>query len=271
MKARFLLAVSLAAHCAPANTGTPTADLQILVYNMHAGRDDQGVDNLARVADVIRESGADLVLLQEVDRGTERAGGRDQLAELEQATRLHGVFGRTLDFQGGEYGIAILSRWPDMAQVTHALPVTPAQERAGHSYEPRGALQAAVSTPYRVVYLLNTHLDPSPEDTYRLQEAKRVKAIADGLRKAGNTVVIGGDFNSLPDTPTIRLIDSGEFRDSWLGCGMGDGEGYPARDPVKRIDYLFISSDLECMGARVITSNASDHRPVLFSIRFRDR
>lgn len=41
---------------------------------------------------------------------------------------------------------------------------------------------------------------------------------------------------------------------------------YPADKPVKRIDYLLLPSDWKCVSARVIETEASDHRPVLFVI-----
>ena len=46
------------------------ASARVLVYNIHAGKDAKGADNLARVAELVRSSGADIVLLQEVDNGT---------------------------------------------------------------------------------------------------------------------------------------------------------------------------------------------------------
>ncbi|HET9003329.1 MAG TPA: hypothetical protein VFN39_04925 [Gemmatimonadaceae bacterium] len=60
---------------------------------------------------------------------------------------LHGVFGRSLDFQGGGYGIAVLSRWPIVADSVARLPVFPPLERAGGSHEPRSALWVEVATP----------------------------------------------------------------------------------------------------------------------------
>jgi endonuclease/exonuclease/phosphatase family metal-dependent hydrolase len=142
----------------------PPAELRVLVYNIHAGKDAGGVDNVERVAAVVRESGADVALLQEVDRNTERSGRVDQVAELARRTGLHAVFGRSLDFQGGYYGIAILARWPAVADSTVHLPVTPAQARSGGSYEPRVLLHATVVAGGDTIHVLNTHLDASRAD-----------------------------------------------------------------------------------------------------------
>ena len=163
-------AAIVAGSCASATRSTPPDELRVLVYNIHAGKDAAGVDNLERVAALVRDTKADVVLLQEVDRLTTRSGNVDQLAELERRTGFHGAFGKTLDYQGGDYGIALLSRWPIRSDTLLRLPIDPPQARAGGSYEPRGALVARVAMPGRELRVINTHLDASREDHYRRQE-----------------------------------------------------------------------------------------------------
>src|SRR5688500_10783479 len=128
----------LLASCA----SVPSAPLRVMVYNIHAGKDAKGADNLERVAALVKTSEADIVLVQEVDRGTRRSGGVDQLATLMRLTGMHGVFGKSLDYQGGLYGIAILSRWPVTRDEVVPLRIEPPQPRAGGSLEPRIALIA---------------------------------------------------------------------------------------------------------------------------------
>lgn len=229
--------------------------LRVMVFNIHAGKDAAGVDNLERVAALIRSTNADLVLLQEVDRGTTRSGGVDQLAVLMRLTNLHGVFGKSLDYQGGEYGIATLSRWPITAHDIIPLRVDPPQTRAGGSLEPRIAL--VVET--RGLRLLNTHLDASREDTYRLQEIDRLLGTKNDLHLAG------GDFNSVPESTVQERVRASGLRDAWLECGGTDGLTYPADTPVKRIDYLFLSRGYGCGSATVLESTASDHRPLFIT------
>lgn len=233
------------------------------MYNVHAGRDASGEDNLDRVAALIRETGADLVLLQEVDRGTRRSGGVDQLAALERRTGLRGVFGRTLDYQGGEYGVAVLSRWPVARDTLIGLPVEPEPTRAGGSHEPRGVLRVRVKAPAGPVELLDTHLDASADDGYRLQEVRTVLEVADKLERWGAGVLVGGDFNAEPGSAPIDRMAAAGWTDAWRACGRADGRTYPAAEPTKRIDYLFLGSGLTCHAAEVLGSRASDHRPLL--------
>jgi endonuclease/exonuclease/phosphatase family metal-dependent hydrolase len=236
------------------------------VYNIHAGKDLEGRDNLRRIADIIVAHRPDLVLLQEVDRNTERSGNVDQLAVLAQLTGFHSAFGRTLFYQGGEYGIAILSRWPVTADTLHSLPVAPPQPRAGGSYEPRGALHAVIEAPTGSIQLLNTHLDASPADDYRLQEVDALKQLLSRLA-GGGAVVLGGDFNATPESVVLQRVSEGEWRDAWELCGQGAGFTYPAKAPATRIDYLVLPGSLECDAGRVIPTKASDHLPILFVLR----
>jgi beta-glucosidase-like glycosyl hydrolase len=192
--------------------GAPGAEVRVLVYNIRAGHDVEGVGNLERVARLVRSTLADVVLLQEVDSATARSGGVDQLAELEGRTGYHGAFGRTLDYQGGGYGIAVLSRWPIVADTLHPLRVEPAQERAGGSYEPRGAQSARLDGPGGALGTVNTHLDASPDDRYRRQEVAGVLAVAERLR-----------------------ADDAMDRGGWglqRGAGVGDDRG----DAGRRVD-----------------------------------
>lgn len=241
--------------------------IRTLVYNIHAGADAAGERNLERVADLIVRSRADVVLLQEVDRNTARSGSVDQLARLADLTKLHSAFGRTLHYQGGEYGIAILSRWPIVRDTLLPLPVQPPQERAGGSYEPRGLLHATIATTGGTLHVLNTHLDASAEDHYRLQEMARVLLVANRLMASDSAVLLGGDFNATPESKVIALVRQSAFRDAWLECGgLRPGSTYPANAPRKRIDYLLVPPAVRCDSASVIESLASDHRPISFQL-----
>lgn len=262
MLAPLVALLTLVAGCASAGGG-PSRDVRVLVYNIHAGKDAAGVRNLGRVAELVRATRADVALLQELDRGTERSDGEDQPRTLSELTDRHAAFGRTLDYQGGEYGIAVLSRWPVTEYAVRPLRTEPPQARAGGSYEPRGALIGRTAGPAGVIRVLNTHLDASRDDHYRRQEVRQVLALADSLRSMGDLVLVGGDFNAEPDSEVIRTMLDAGWRDAWAVCGALDGNTFPASEPIKRIDYLFIPPGRDCVSAEVIATATSDHRPLL--------
>src|SRR5438105_13541085 len=95
----------------PASTHT----IRVMTYNIHVG---VGMDkklDLARIAGVINAQHPDLVGLQEVDRGVERTQRIDEIAEIARMTKMDYAFAFNLRYQGGQYGVAILSRLPIMA------------------------------------------------------------------------------------------------------------------------------------------------------------
>lgn len=254
--------------------GVPAAappDVRVLVFNIHAGKDAADKPNLEGVAGVVASTRADIALLQEVDRGTARSGGVDQVRRLEDATGMSAAFGPSLlHYDGGEYGIAILSRRAIGYHSTIPLPVVPVQTRAGGSREPRVALLAFVPPPHPgpAWHVLNTHLDPA-EGTARAQEIARLVEAVQDQSVAKAPLILGGDFNSTPDNPVLASLGRHGLRDSWTECGSGPGFTYPAAQPVKRIDYLWLSGTVQCTAAEVIDSPVSDHRPLLVSLRLK--
>jgi len=257
------------AACAPApRAPAPAAGLPVRVvsYNIHAGTDDRGAPSIPRIGALLDSLRPDVVLLQEVDRGTARSGRVDQLAELERLTGLHGAFAASLEsFQGGRYGIALLSRWPIREAHTVPLTVEPAQERSGSAREPRVALHAVLATPAGDVHVLGTHLDAAGVGTWRRQELVGLMAHAARDVPGAAPLLLGGDLNSdagSDEAAALRLA----LRDGWLACaGAGDGGTFPAGAPKKRIDYVFFRG-VACRDARVPASTASDHRPLVVDL-----
>ena len=262
------LALIATAGCASLPWKTPRAQpVRILVFNIHAGKDAKGMDNLDGVANLIKTTRPDLVLLQEVDRGTARSGKVDQIDRLSTATGYAAAFAPSLvSYQGGQYGIAILAREYLGYHSTLPLSVTPVQTRAGGSREPRVALLAYVTVRGLPWCVVNTHVDPS-DAAARAQELRQVADVARQQHTDGRSLVVGGDLNATPDDPGLAALRDAGFRDAWLECGSGDGFSYPADTPVKRIDYLWLSGSLRCASARVLDSRVSDHRPLLVTVQ----
>jgi len=252
--------------------------LRVVSYNIHAGTDAVRAPSVPRIGVLLDSLRADVVLLQEVDRGTQRSGGVDQLAELERLTGLQGAFAASLEsFQGGRYGIGILSRWPIRAARTIPLAVDPPPDRSAGSHEPRVGLLAVLATPAGELHVLATHLDASGTELYRRQELIGLMALAAREVPAGAPLLLGGDLNSSAgsdEAAALRLA----LQDAWIAChGMAapapaDGRGapdagptFPASAPVKRIDYVFFRGAV-CKDARVPASTASDHRPLVVDL-----
>ena len=180
MNARLLvlLILALCAGCQPKpqdvarNDGASALRVKVLTYNVLGGRNTDGARDLDRIAEVINALDPDVVALQEVDRGTGRLNGVDLPAELAARTGMKAVFGRAMYYDGGEYGEAILSRFPLVDTTNHPLPHQPTSE-------PRAALAATIQIPDsdQTFVFIGTHLDHlrSPED--RIAQATEINAI----------------------------------------------------------------------------------------------
>ncbi|HXG72067.1 MAG TPA: hypothetical protein VNJ04_15770, partial [Gemmatimonadaceae bacterium] len=69
---KYLSLLLLLCGCSSLQHGDKPETIRVLVYNIHAGKDAKGIDNLFRVGALILENRADIALLQEVDRFTTR-------------------------------------------------------------------------------------------------------------------------------------------------------------------------------------------------------
>ena len=259
----FLLSATAMAGCGTMHPAT-RATVRVLTYNIHAGTDARSQPSVPAIAALIDSLQPDVVLLQEVDRGTTRSHGADHLAMLEKLTGMQGAFAKSLDFQGGQYGIALLSRWPIDSATVVPLKVDPPPERAGGSHEPRVALHVVLRTPDGPLHVINTHVDAGGTGLYRRQELVGVLARIRRHVPADAPVLFGGDLNARPATDEIAAV-SLALSDAWLACGMGAGETFPAARPDRRIDYIFFRH-ARCLHARVPEAQASDHRPLLVTL-----
>lgn len=94
------------------NQEEKTYTIRVMTYNIFHGETTRGDIDMDLYGQIIENENPDLVALQEVDKGTTRSGGIDQTAELSERTGLSGYFAKARNFQGGEYGVAILSKLP---------------------------------------------------------------------------------------------------------------------------------------------------------------
>ena len=228
--------------------------LRVVSYNIKHGLGNDGRVDLERIAEVIRGLDADVVTLQEVDRGVARTGGVDQTSRLAELTGMRGLFGDFRPYDGGEYGMAVLTRLPVVAVHNHRLPQAPA---------PISALEVqVVAGPQgRIVSVVGIHLVTTPEE--RLAEADTLTGILEGR---AHPVVLAGDFNSRPGDIVLQRLDQ-----DWLVVPKeGDRFTYPSDVPDREIDFIMLRPEeaFEIVEHRVVDEGvASDHRPLLAVLR----
>ena len=235
--------------------------LRVMTYNIHHAEGLDGKVDLERIANVIRQSNADIVALQEVDKNTRRTGGIDMPADLARRPGMNIVFGANLDnYQGGQYGTAILSRFPIESHENHLLK----QTREG---EQRGVLQAVLAVNQGQLLFICTHLDHTGDPAERLFSETQFTGLF--ARHAGLPALLCGDFN---DTPASELHKrrSKKWTDAWSIAGKSNGFTMGSANPTRRIDYIWLSSkkNFRVRWVDVPRSEASDHLPLVAEIRF---
>ena len=259
LSAVLLVAAAIFSSTGASSPPPPKRTLRVMSYNIHVG---VGMDkklDLQRIADVIKQEKPDLVGLQEVDRGVKRTEGKDEIAELAKMTEMHSAFAHNVDFQGGQYGVAILSRFPITNTVHRKFENKRVAER-------RGMLRVEVNVGGRTLNFVTTHLDYQYADS-RLFETEQLLKLLEGVK---GPLIVTGDFNDEPAGSSYQLMLGG-FEDSWVRSrAKGDGFSYPADKAVKRIDYIFTAPrTVKAKRAWIVNTLASDHLPLVADVEIR--
>jgi endonuclease/exonuclease/phosphatase family metal-dependent hydrolase len=218
--------------------------LRVLTYNIHHGEGRDRQFDYERLARVICDAKPDLVALQEVDNATERSQGVDQATRLGELTKMHAAFGRAMFYSGGQYGEAVLSRFPIIESRARVLPFR-------YGQEPRSALVVRVKPGDGLPELLfaGTHLCHQSGET-RLEQAQQLNALFPAT--GGPAVILAGDLNSRRGRPPMDEL----LRERWTAAPT-------TRAPI---DYVLMRrvDPWRIVESQVINERvASDHRPVL--------
>lgn len=232
-------------------------DVKVMSYNIQHGVGLDDVLDLERTARVIEKAEADIIGIQEVDRFYgERSDFQDQAKELAQLLGYHYVYAANLNLQPDEgqtenrqYGTAILSKYPIIDSGNKFL--------SSFGNEQRGLLRAKVNVRGVHVNFYNTHLGLSvPERLAQVEEIVDITSSFDGPN------VLVGDLNAEPENEDFKLLlKQGGLIDSF--ADVNHSNTFPVLDPIKRIDYILTSSEIEFSNQKVIYTEASDHLPII--------
>ncbi|MEO2061905.1 MAG: endonuclease/exonuclease/phosphatase family protein [Christiangramia sp.] len=230
--------------------------IKVMAYNIHHANPPSKPDviDINAIVNAIRNQNPDVVALQEVDVNTKRSGSINEAEKIAEQLDMNFFFGKAIDYDEGEYGVAILSKFPLSETVVNKLPV-----EAGTNGEPRILLTAKIKTPkgYEVRFG-STHLDAQSASTNRLVQ---IQEIIDIAKDEDLPFIIAGDFNALPQSEVIGILDDHFVRSCRL-CPFT----IPASNPSRTIDYIAFhhpDNKFEVEGHKVVDeSYASDHRPV---------
>ena len=244
--------------------------LRLMTYNVHGCVGLDGKTSPERIARVIARQGVDVVALQEIDVGRDRSGKIDQAESIARKLGMIAHFHPSFILKEGQYGNAILSRYPLKIIRRDSLP----RLKARGLFEPRGALWVELDVNGVKVNLIASHLSLWPAERL-LQTEALLGPDWVGHAACQEPVVLCGDFNASPHSKVYKrlgsklrdvqlLLDSHKPRNTWL-----------ASHPVHRIDHFFVSQDIGVTNITVPSTEldrvASDHLPLIVDLKVNPR
>ncbi len=236
-----LFAMALSAHS--------QNDLKLMSYNIRNAKGMDNVRNVQRIVNVINNEAPDVVAVQELDSITTRSNQTFVLAEVAERTQMHASYAPAIDFQGGKYGIGILSKDKPLDIQTYPLP----------GREEKRMLMVAEFKDY---FFACTHLSLTEED--RLTSLEIIK---NSVKSNQKPFFLAGDLN---DTPNSKFIQA--LQEDFLILTNTKKPTYPAPEPKETIDYIAAwkgnTDNFANLSAQVVEEPlASDHRPLTVQLR----
>jgi len=234
--------------------GDDEMELSILTFNIHSAIDSEGKARLESIIDEIKETGAAIIGLQEVERMMPRSGFKDQAKAIAEALGYNYVYGGNINVLGVQYGNAFLSKYPIIENSNHKLP--------RELMEPRGILDVTIDIMNNPYHVFVTHLGLNANE-----RNKQVEAINSLLADKEGPVILMGDFNNQGNSEEMLKLDS-RMVDSALALEKGDMNTYSfnSDEPNVRVDRIYASEDIELKDHVVLPSEVSDHRRVITKI-----
>lgn len=223
--------------------------LKLMTYNIKNANGMDDVCNFQRVANVINNASPDVVAIQEVDSMTKRSGQKYVLGEIAERTQMHAYFAPAIDFDGGKYGIGLLTKQVPVRLQTIPLP---GREEA----------RALILAEFEDYIYCCTHMSLTEED--RMESLKIVKSFTALYKKP---LFLAGDMNAEPESDFIK-----ELQKDFQLLSNPKQHTYPAPEPKETIDYIATlksnANGFALISAQVLNEPmASDHRPILVKLR----
>jgi endonuclease/exonuclease/phosphatase family metal-dependent hydrolase len=241
----------------PVDAEPPSDDgsLRLVLANVHYGYDVEGRQRALEVGDLLAELGADLIVLNEVDRGWLITGSPDLLSTYTLATGLEPVFAGASD---QVWGNALLTRLRVLEVQRTRLP-------RGRDALARSVLTVVVELPDgSPLGVIVTHLSNiDRQGDTRLPQAQAVAAIVARLRERGIPAIVAGDLNARPGDPELAVLEDLE-----LTRALPESRPtFPDVSATVQIDHVLIPAGLVVTRADTLATGLSDHRFVIVTVR----
>jgi endonuclease/exonuclease/phosphatase family metal-dependent hydrolase len=230
-----------------------------MTYNVHHCTGMDGRQSPHRIAEVIAASKPDIVALQELDVGRVRTGWVDQPCLIGKILEMEFHFFSTVRLAPGDYGTAILSRWPIRPKRSALLPVL-----SDRRVENRGALWTVIQAEGRDLNIVNTHLGLTRGER-RLQAEALLGPDWLAHPDCREPRILCGDFN-MSSRKEVTCFDGVCVQARWQQVGPPP-RTWPSVLPLISLDHIFFSPDIVLESVErprgLRARLASDHLPVV--------
>ena len=252
---RILLIISFIGLSMAALSAQTKADtLKLMTYNLRFGE----LASMQQIGEYIASENPDIVAIQECDWATKRKRAPHQngvkfVNELAYYSGMFGIYGKSINYAGGYYGIGLLSKYPILSYERVLLPNDGKTEQ-------RSMLIADIELPGgKVVTFVNTHLEVKTAQM-RIEQVKFIKKYLKGRK---NQLFLAGDMNATPDSKEMEML-----RENWTDL-TNKVFTYHTSKPEIKIDYIYSkpSKNVELVNTIVKEDvKLSDHFPVISTI-----
>lgn len=219
---------------------------RVASYNIRHGEGMDGKLDYKRIADVLQKLNPDVVAVEEVDSMTRRTNNTYSLGEIANQMHYFESYGPAINYEGGKYGIGIISRLRPIRTSQYALPG-------------RDEARTLLVAEFDNYVFACTHLSLNADE--RMESLKTIEKVA---AKYDKPFIIAGDWNDHPDSPFIKTL-----RQNFQICSRL-APSYPADKPNECIDYIAVYNTGKSVATKrsyvVDEPVASDHRPIFAEI-----
>lgn len=236
-------------------------ELKVMSYNIASGRNLQGDRDIRYALSVICDEMPDVVGINELQHKTSISQGKCQAEQLAEALGWNSVFGAAIEYEGGHYGNALITRFPIIS--SEIIPVPDVMEKdMDETFESRCHLKCVVDIGGQAVTFLVAH--------YGLSQPEIAAAAAETVRLAKaetNPLIFMGDMNAEPENPLIQPVFQ-VLHDTAEGYEPSGLYTYPSDNPDIKIDYIFTTNSFQVNNVYVPATTNSDHRPYVVQLTF---
>ena len=242
--------------------------LSVGTYNIYHGenkerqlQNGEHIIDLKETANTIRALGVDLCGLNEVRNQSGGAGLCNQAKEIAKELGWHYYFAKAINIPGGEYGNALVSRYPIRTARLQPIETSPEERLPGERYENRVLLIAEVEVEDRIFTVMVCHFGlRAPE------KEKAVTLITKEFTAQTTPTVFMGDLNITPDTHYYEEL--AKVMTDTIPEPGAEHFTFSHQAPTCKIDYIFTNRFVKTLSAKVHAIGISDHRPISATLEF---